>query len=509
MSLTAAQAADQTWLPAGPTNDWNTTDLNWDAGVAWTQTNNAIFGGAGETVTLTEGIAAGGLTFNSSGYTISGNTLTLAAAAAINTGANNATIGSLIAGPSFSKSGAGELVLTGASNYAGALTINAGTLKVVADSLSGAAVNLSTSGAKLNLGYQSATPYAWAPNSAVALNGAYANNVIDGNSGTRWSSTTQYCWIYADLGSTQSIGQFAINFEGAYSSAFKVQVSNDASTWTDATGVLNAGGAGLKIYDLNPGTSGRYVRVESTLGVDIGWGTSIWEMSALGAMPAGTYNLGSLGGAAGTTVDMATIANILKVGSANTDTTFAGTISGGLSATLEKVGTGTLILSGANDYTGATTITAGTLEVTRPTGYTTTSSGYAVAAGAAFTFKIPLPGYDMFLASPLSGAGSVNLVNNGYSMHINANNSAFTGTVTTSGTSMLFLDTTTATNANTAYVIDMSSGGGLYGSVVHPGCGRWQHDPSRVAGRHHPCLQNRFRLQRGRHHHLVDRRARH
>ena len=381
MSLTAAQAADQTWLPAGPTNDWNTTELNWDAGVAWTQTNNAIFGGAGETVTLTEGIAAGGLTFNSSGYTLSGNTLTLAAAAAINTGANNATIASLIAGPSFSKSGAGELVLTGASNYAGALTINAGTLKVVADSLSGAAVNLSTSGAKLNLGYQSAITYAWTPNSAVALNNTSSdvpNNVIDGNSSTRWSSTTQYCWIYADLGSTQSLGQFAINYEYAYSSAFKVQVSNDASTWTDATGVLNAGGDGLKIYNLNSGTSGRYVRVESTQGREPLWGASIWEMFALGVpMPAGTYNLGSLGGVADTTVDMALIANTLQVGSDNTDTTFAGTITGGSAATLEKVGTGTLTLSGLNTYTGNTSVTAGTLAIQQQTngGTITTASG--------------------------------------------------------------------------------------------------------------------------------------
>jgi autotransporter-associated beta strand protein len=376
MSLSAAHAADQTWNPAGPTNNWNTTDLNWDAGVAWTQANNAIFGGVGETVTLTEGIAAGGLTFNSSGHTISGNTLTLAAGAAINTGTNNATIGSLIAGTSFSKSGAGELVLTGASNYSGAVTINAGTLKVAADSLSGAAVNLSTSGAKLNLGYQ--TTYAWAPNSAVTSGGANANYVIDGNSGTRWSSTTQNCWIYADLGSTQSLGQFAISYEYAYSSAFKVQVSDDATTWTDATGVLNAGGDGLKIYGLNSGTSGRYVRVESTQGRLPGWGMSIWEMIALGApMPAGTYSLGSLGGAAGTTVDMALIANALNVGSDNTDTTFAGTITGGSAATLEKVGTGTLTLSGLNTYGGNTNVNAGILAIQQQTngGTITTASG--------------------------------------------------------------------------------------------------------------------------------------
>src|SRR5688500_795274 len=51
-----ASAADQTWLNAGPTNNWNLTDQNWDGNLAWTQSNSAIFGGLGETVTLTTGI---------------------------------------------------------------------------------------------------------------------------------------------------------------------------------------------------------------------------------------------------------------------------------------------------------------------------------------------------------------------------------------------------------------------------------------------------------------------
>jgi outer membrane autotransporter protein len=68
---------------------------------------------------------------------------------------------------------------------------------------------------------------------------------------------------------------------------------------------------------------------------------------------AGTYNLG---------------ANALVVGLNNLSTTVSGTIndggmSGGSGASLVKIGTGTLILSGNNTYTGLTAVLGGTLQL--------------------------------------------------------------------------------------------------------------------------------------------------
>ena len=75
------------------------------------------------------------------------------------------------------------------------------------------------------------------------------------------------------------------------------------------------------------------------------------KISAGSIEGAGTYRLGS---------------NELTVGSNNTSTTVSGTIqdggyAGGTGASLVKVGTGTLTLSGNNSYTGDTTVDAGAL----------------------------------------------------------------------------------------------------------------------------------------------------
>jgi len=53
--------------------------------------------------------------------------------------------------------------------------------------------------------------------------------------------------------------------------------------------------------------------------------------------------------------------NTLTVGSNNLTTTFSGSVTGG--GGLTKVGTGTLTLSGSNNYSGATTVNNGTLTI--------------------------------------------------------------------------------------------------------------------------------------------------
>ena len=86
--------------------------------------------------------------------------------------------------------------------------------------------------------------------------------------------------------------------------------------------------------------------------------------------------LGSLAGAGNVTLDSGT----LTAGGNNASTTFSGTISG--SGGFNKAGSGTLVLTGTSNYTGATNIDGGTFEVD---GAITSSSSVNVNAGSTLT----------------------------------------------------------------------------------------------------------------------------
>src|SRR5258706_224410 len=59
-------------------------------------------------------------------------------------------------------------------------------------------------------------------------------NAVDGNSSTRWASGySDDESIYVDLGATYRITGVTLRWEAAYGSAYKIQTSNDASSWTD------------------------------------------------------------------------------------------------------------------------------------------------------------------------------------------------------------------------------------------------------------------------------------
>jgi hypothetical protein len=111
-----------------------------------------------------------------------------------------------------------------------------------------------------------------------------ASDAVDDNLSTRWSSQfSDPQWIQIDFGSVQAIQRVTLYWENAYGSAYQIQVSNDASTWTTIETVTNGKGGTNDFPGLS--ASGRYVRMYGTKrGTQYGY--SLWEFQVNAATNA-------------------------------------------------------------------------------------------------------------------------------------------------------------------------------------------------------------------------------
>jgi hypothetical protein len=103
----------------------------------------------------------------------------------------------------------------------------------------------------------------------------------DGNTGTRWSSNfSDSQWISLDLVWPTEIRTVVLRWESAYGKDFKIQVSDDNTTWTDAYSVTGGTG-GTQILRLATPVKKRYVRM---LGLKRGtaYGYSLYEFEVYG-----------------------------------------------------------------------------------------------------------------------------------------------------------------------------------------------------------------------------------
>ncbi|MEV1202334.1 discoidin domain-containing protein, partial [Microbispora rosea] len=82
-------------------------------------------------------------------------------------------------------------------------------------------------------------------------------------------------WLQVDLGSATTICKVVLTWEAAYATAFKIQVSGNATTWTDLYSTTTGTG-GTQTLDVTG--SGRYVRLYGTARAT-GWGYSLWEFA--------------------------------------------------------------------------------------------------------------------------------------------------------------------------------------------------------------------------------------
>ena len=133
-----------------------------------------------------------------------------------------------------------------------------------------------------------------------------------------------------------------------------------------------------------------------------------------------TFKMGDLAGTGGYIIGVG-VGMTFEIGALNTDTTYAGAIrqDAADAVIVAKVGSGTLTLSGANSYTGATTVSNGILAVSNTTGSGTGSGAVTVKTTAT-------------LAGTGSISGSVSVEAGGFV----APGSAGTGTLTVGATTL-------------------------------------------------------------------------
>ena len=138
------------------------------------------------------------------------------------------------------------------------------------------------------------------------------------------------------------------------------------------------------------------------------------------------------------------------MGGNNLSTNVSGTISGA-GGSLVKVGTGTLTLSGANTYTGGTTILGGTISVsndanlggasggltlTGGTGTLQTTDSFASARPVTLGFAggiIDTMANTLTLSGPIGGTGTLNKIGSG-TLNLTGNNTYTGGTQVLAGT---------------------------------------------------------------------------
>ncbi len=159
----------------GGVGNWDVSTANWTTDVGLTNVswvngappNNAIFGGATGTVTVTAPITLGNLTFNS-GYTLTGGTLTLSGTPTITSTADAAIASALAGTVGFTKLGAAQLTLSGANTFTGTTMVDNGTL--VLGNTSGFAINGAVQMGNGSAGNQ--------PNLRTTANEQFASGVV-------------------------------------------------------------------------------------------------------------------------------------------------------------------------------------------------------------------------------------------------------------------------------------------------------------------------------------------
>jgi outer membrane autotransporter protein len=431
---TAAQAVDGTWV--GTTTDW-TDPANWSSNPT-VPNGTATFSNTGSTIVDNDNglVSIGTVQFaaapNAQAYTIYVyNPFIVTGTGIFNNSTNLQTFNVSTSGGT---GNSGTLIFQNnstASGGSGAVTINndsgsfiyfqntstAGTATIVNNSI-------------LQFNDTSTAGAAHITNNVEAdffdSSSAGAANITNSASGITTFNNT------ATAGTSTIDNSNTLNFNGS-STAGSSAITNESggittfsSSGTAGTATVTTNNGGFVFFN-GTSTGGQAAFITNAGGTFDMSGLTSTGMTAGSIDGLGSYVLGS---------------KALTVGGNNTSTNVGGAISG-TGGSLTKVGSGTLILSGTNTYSGATNVNGGTLEVdgtTSASSLTTVNNGgtltgigiignTTVASGGIFTPGNGTPGTAMGVLGNLAFASGAN-----YTINLNPTTST---TTSVSGTAAL------------------------------------------------------------------------
>ena len=294
-------------------------------------------------------------------------------------------------GGSLVKTGGGTLLLTGSNTYTGGTTVSGGTVAISADANLGTGGLALAGGRLLTLGDIASTRN-------IALTG---NATIETLFGTIYTTTGAVSgtgalikdgWGTLVLAGNNSYGG------GTTIAAGTLQIGNGGTTGTLTGNVINNGVLAVNRSDnlfYGGVISGSGALVQKGGGLTALSGDSTFSGGTL--ISGGTLQLGTGGTAGSITGD---VVNNGRFQIFRSDVyTFGGTISG--TGAFRQVGTGTVILTADNTYSGGTTITQGVLQIGNG-GLTGSIVGDVVNNGALVAKRDGL----LTLAGAISGTGS-------------------------------------------------------------------------------------------------------
>jgi len=447
--------------------------------------------GGNQTITVSNSAST---TFSSIVLSESGQARTLD----MNVGSGGTTVSGVISdgagagAGSLTKDGTGTLTLSGANTYTGTTTINAGTIQITASDRLNNTSNMSLNGGTFNLNGS----YSQRVNTLNYNNGTLdygttgtANNFMFGAAGTQAGTLTVNNWesgvdSLAILSAAPAPSAAFLNniyFSGVGSGAAlgapNTTITGYGSIWTPLTPAVNPtytwnGGSGVNnnwsqnpnwVGVVAPPTGSTTTRLIFTGNTRLTPNmqnnytvNSIKFDSAAGAFTLGPVgkNL-TMGGVLPSIIQQSanneTIISPIKMnpssgGAMVVDVSGTGslTISSVISeipagTAITKVGGSSLILSGANTFTGAVNIDAGTINIQNSTALGTGAGGVTVAKGAALEMQNNIAVTGTALSINGTGVGG-----NGVVRNVSGNNS-WAGAVTMTGDSRIQSDAGTLT----------------------------------------------------------------